>query len=201
MIGVLGLYRPGDSVLHRARPGLKLALLAGGLTASTLLAGPLAVAIGLGVVLVAGATSGLGARAVLAPLRTLVWVLVPVAAAQLWLSGWRAATVVCGTLAVAALAAHLVTLTTRTADLLDALVTLLGPLRRVGVRPERVALLLALVVRTVPVLARLAGEVHQARMARGAQRSARALAVPMVIRTVRHADRLGEALVARGADD
>jgi biotin transport system permease protein len=29
----------------------------------------------------------------------------------------------------------------------------------------------------------------------------RALAVPLVIRTVRHADRLGEALAARGVDD
>ena len=61
--------------------------------------------------------------------------------------------------------------------------------------------MLALAVRSVPVLARLAGEVGQARRARGAERSVRALAVPLVLRTVRHADRLGEALAARGVDD
>jgi biotin transport system permease protein len=98
-------------------------------------------------------------------------------------------------------AAGLVTLTTTTQELLDTLTRALGPLRRVGVDPERVALLLALAVRAVPVLASLAGDVRQARMARGAERSMRAFAVPFVIRAVRHADRLGEALAARGVDD
>jgi biotin transport system permease protein len=53
----------------------------------------------------------------------------------------------------------------------------------------------------VPVLTGLAAEVRQARRARGAGRSVRAFAVPLVIRTVRYADRLGEALIARGVDD
>ncbi len=198
---MIGLYVPGDSLLHRAPAGVKLVLLAVGLSMVTLFASPATVLVGLGVVMLLAGAAGVGGRAVLAQVRPLLWVLIALGAAQVWLAGWQAAVVMCSSILMAVLAAGLVTLTTRTQDLLDAVVGGLGPLRRVGVRPERVALLLALVIRTVPVLARIAGEVREARVARGAQRSARALAVPMVIRTVRHADRLGEALVARGADD
>nr|WP_284287061.1 energy-coupling factor transporter transmembrane component T [Angustibacter aerolatus] len=58
-----------------------------------------------------------------------------------------------------------------------------------------------LTVRAVPVVAGLLDDVRDARRARGLERSPRALLVPLVVRTVRYADRLGEALVARGVDD
>lgn len=198
---MIGLYVPGDSPLHRAPAGWKLALLAVALSTVTVLASPLTVLVGLIGVGLLAAVAGVGPRTVLAQARPLLWVLVALGGVQVVLAGWRTAVVVCGSILLAVLAASLVTATTRTEDLLDAVVAGLGWLRPVGVRPERVGLLLALVIRTVPVLARIAGEVREARIARGAQRSARALAVPMVIRTVRHADRLGEALVARGVDD
>ena len=75
------------------------------------------------------------------------------------------------------------------------------PLRRVGVEPERVGLLLALGIRSVPVVVGLAQEVREAQLARGLATSPTAFAVPLVVRSLRHADRLGEALVARGVDD
>ena len=93
------------------------------------------------------------------------------------------------------------TLTTRVLDLLDVVERAASPLRLVGVRPDRVALLLALTLRAVPVLAATLDDVRDARRARGLERSPRALLVPLVVRTLRHADRLGEALVARGVDD
>ena len=151
--------------------------------------------------LVVAAVAGVGPRHLVAQVRPLLWVLVPVAALQLWLTGPAQTLVVVGGLGVAVAAAGLVTLTTRTEALLDALVTALRPLRRVGIDPERVGLVLALAVRSVPVLAGIAGEVQEARAARGAQRSVRAFAVPFLIRSLRHADRLGEALEARGVDD
>jgi biotin transport system permease protein len=198
---MIGLYLHGDSPVHRAPAGLKLALLAIGLSAVTLLASPITVAVALVVVVAVAALARVGAKALVAQVRPLLWVVVALGLFQWLLSGWRAAVTVCGSILLAVLSAALVTLSTRTEDLLDAVVRGLGPLRRIGVRPERVALLLALVIRTVPVLVRIVEEVREARIARGAQRSARAFAVPVVIRTVRHADRLGEALVARGVDD
>lgn len=198
---MIGLYVPGDSLLHRAPAGVKLALLAMGLTAVTLLASPTTVAVAVVVVVALAALARVGTRAVAAQVRPLLWVLVALAPVQWLISGWRAAVTVCGSILLAVLAAALVTLTTRTEDLLDAVVRGLGPMRRIGVHPERVALLLALVIRSVPVLVRIVDEVREARIARGAQRSLRAFGVPVVIRTVRHADRLGEALIARGVDD
>jgi biotin transport system permease protein len=94
-----------------------------------------------------------------------------------------------------------VTLTTTTTDLVDTLVGGLRPLRRFGVDTERAGLLVALSIRSVPVVVGIAEEVRDAQRARGLTSSPRAYAVPLIIRSLRHADELGEALVARGADD
>jgi len=108
---------------------------------------------------------------------------------------------VVGLLLVAVAAAGLLTLTTSVTAMLDVLVRVLGPLRRVGVDPDRVALVLALAIRAVPVLLGTYHEARDARRARGMERSARALVTPLVLRTIRHADAVGEALAARGVDD
>jgi biotin transport system permease protein len=187
--------------LHRAPAGLKLALLAGGLLLLAVARSPVAVAVALAVVVTGAACGRLRPGALARQVRPVLPILLAVALVQVWLTGPRAAVVGTGSVLVGVAAAGLVTLTTRTTALLEALVALLRPLRRLGVDADRVALVLALAVRSVPVLAELAGQVRQARSARGADRSMRALAVPLVIRTVRHADRLGEALAARGVDD
>ena len=77
----------------------------------------------------------------------------------------------------------------------------LSPLRRVGVDPFRLSLLLSLTIRSVPVIADLAARVREAQRARGVEWSMRAFAVPLVVGALRHADALGEALSARGLDD
>jgi biotin transport system permease protein len=187
--------------MHRAPAGGKLVVLGALLLAVTVWrgwwsTGPAAVALAACTV-----ASGVGVRAVWLQVRPVLWFVALLIPVQLWLSGVQAAALSAAGLLLGVAAAGLVTLTTTTQELLDTLTRALGPLRRVGVDPERVALLLALAVRAVPVLASLAGDVRQARMARGAERSMRAFAVPFVIRAVRHADRLGEALAARGVDD
>ena len=198
---LVGSYVPGSSPLHRAPAGAKLAVLAAGLLTLAVLRSPAAVGAGAAVVVAAAVLAGVPARALAAQVAPVVPALVLVAAVQVWLAGPRAALVATGSLLVAVAAAGTVTLTTRTQELIDALVRGLGPLRRVGVEPERVALVLALAVRSVAVLAEIARQVREARAARGAERSLRAFAVPFVLRSLRHADRLGEALAARGVDD
>ena len=106
-----------------------------------------------------------------------------------------------GTLVVAVLGAALISLTTRVTDLLDVIARLLEPARALGVDPERVALLFALTIRAVPVIAGTLHEARDARRARGLEHSTRALVTPVVVRTIRHADRVGDALAARGIDD
>ena len=197
----LGLYRPGSSPLHRLAAGAKLlAMLAAG-AGSVLLDRAWQVGAALAVVLLLYRVAGLTVRTALRQVRPLVWVVGFVAVFHLVVSGWERAVVFVGVITSLVLLAALVTLTTRTTDMVDAIVRGLGPLRRLGVQPERVGLLIALGIRSVPVVVALAEEVRDAQRARGLTASPRAFAVPLIVRSLRHADALGDALVARGADD
>lgn len=198
---MIGLYRAGASPLHRASAGRKLLVLLAATTALVAVRSPLAVAVAALLVLAAIALGRIPAKAAWQQLRPLRWFVVLLAPFQWWSGGWRSVVVVTGTLMVSVLGAAVVTLTTRVSAMLDVLERAARPLRRLGVDPERVALVLALTIRAVPVLAATFDEVRDARRARSLDRSPRALLVPFVVRTVRHADQLGEALVARGVDD
>ena len=97
--------------------------------------------------------------------------------------------------------AALVTLTTRVTAMLDVCQRLLRPLRRIGVDPDRIGLVLALTIRCIPLMVDIVHAVSEARKARGAGFSIRAIAAPAVVRALRSADAMGDALIARGVDD
>ena len=197
----LGLYVPGTSPLHRARAGSKLLLLLLVGAGSVFLDHAWQVAAALVAVLAGYLVAGLSLGTALRQARPLAWVLGFLALFHLLVSGWARATEIVGVIAMLVLLAGLVTLTTRTSAMVDAIVHAAGPLRVVRVDPERLGLLLALAIRSVPVVAGLAGEVRDAQRARGLSASPRAFAVPLIVRSLRHADALGDALVARGVDD
>jgi biotin transport system permease protein len=200
-VSTIGLYLPGASVLHRAPAGAKLVALVLAGAASVFLDEVWQLVVALGVVTVGYGVAGIPLRTAVAQLRPLVWVAGVAAVFHVLVNGWERAVVVLGVIALLVLLAALVTLTTRTTDLVDALVAACRPLRRVGVDPERVGLLLALGIRCVPVVVGLAEQVREAQRARGLGASPRAFVVPLIVRSLRHADALGEALVARGVED
>jgi biotin transport system permease protein len=196
-----GVYRPGDSVLHRAPAGTKLVGLAVASGAVLTLATPVAVGVVVLVVAALYLLAGVGWRAAWEQVRPLRLV-VPVLLAVQWLTVGPVPALVLTTRLVALVAlAGLVLLTTRTAAVLAAIERGLRPLRRVGVDVGRVALVLALAVRCVPVVAALAQRVRDACRARGREHDVRAYAVPLVVGALRQADALGDALRARGLDD
>lgn len=197
----LGVYRPGSSVLHRMPAGGKLLgmVLAG--VASVFLTSAWQVGVAILAVLATFRAARISLPTALRQVRPLLWILGFVAIFHVILNGWERAIVVVGTIVTLVLLASLVTLTTRTTELADVLVRICGPLRIVGVDPERIGLLLSLGIRSVPVVVALAEQVRDAQRARGLTASPRAFAVPLIVRSLRHADALGEALVARGVDD
>lgn len=197
----LGLYLAGTSPVHRLPAGVKLLLLLLAGASSVFLDEPWQVAVALGVVLLCYGVARVSPRVAFAQVRPLLWILGAAAVVHVAVSGWERAVVVLGVIVALVLAAGLITLTTRTTDLVDAIVRVCRPLRALGVAPERVGLVLALGIRCVPVVVGLAQEVRDAQKARGLGASPRAFAVPLIVRSLRHADALGEALVARGADD
>ena len=194
-------YRVGTSPLHRSAAGPKLLCL---LVFSTVLVAFQSLLLVLvGLVLVAGlyAIAGFGVRTLVEQMWPLRWFVLFLLPFQWWTAGWQTAVAVVGTLVVAVVGAALMSLTTRVIDLLDVITRLLEPARAIGVDPDRVALLLALTIRAVPVIAATLHEARDARRARGLEHSTRALVTPVVVRTIRHADRVGDALAARGIDD
>ncbi|MEU6190862.1 energy-coupling factor transporter transmembrane protein EcfT [Nocardia sp. NPDC047038] len=199
---MIGLYRPGDSPLHRIPAGVKLVLLLASIVATTVFVRTPPQVLAAGAV-VAGlfALAGIPWRVAVAQLRPLVWMLLIIAVFQVLITSPARAAVVCGLLVVSVALAALFTLTTRVSDLLDAVTRWLGPLRRVGVDPERIGLLLALAIRCVPLLAGIVHDVAEARRARGLEWSMTALVTPVLVRALRTADAMGDALAARGVDD
>lgn len=198
----LGLYHPATSPLHRIPAGPKLAVTAVAIVALTLwIDRPWQVLPVAAVLAGLYASARIPVRRAFVQLRPLLWMLAFIAVFQVVLAGWERAVVVCGSLLLAVMLAALVTLTTRVTDMLDAIIAGLGPLRRFGVNPERVGLVLVMTVRSIPLLGELVTQVSDARKARGLGFSLRALVVPVVVGALRSADALGEALSARGVDD
>ncbi len=201
---MIGLYHPGSSWVHRAPAGLKLLLLAAAVLLTVRIHTPGQVGLALLGLAAVTALATLPAAVLLAQFRPLLWV-IPVIAAFQWLfTGWERATASVGILLVNVGLAAVVTLTTRVSAMLDLCRSVLRPLRRFGVDPDRVGLMLALTIRCVPLVAGIVGDVLDARKARGVtglRNSAIALAAPAVVRALRTADNLGDALRARGVDD
>lgn len=195
---MIQLYRAGNSILHRCPAGSKLAAL-------------VAAALGLSVIPQSGWSIGVALLAVCAlyavarlPLMVLVAELrrvsglVVVLGAALWIfSGPEAAWVSTARVVCLILLAALLTLTTRMGDLLEVLRRMLAPLRRAGVDTEAVAMTLSLTIAMIPVVQGFAAQVRDAQRARGARLGIRWI-VPLMVRTLRHADDVGDALAARG---
>lgn len=198
---MIGLYLAGTSPLHRLPAGWKLVGLVVAAVVVLRLGSLRAVGLAAAVVLLLAALARVPWREGLRQLRPIGWLAVPLFALQWLTAGPVRAGVVVGQLVVLVALAALVTLTTRVTAMLDAFEYVLRPLRRLGADPERVGLVLALAVRCVPLVAQTYQEARDARRARGLEHSPVALAVPLVIRLLKRADAMGEALAARGVDD
>lgn len=196
----LGLFVPGDSLIHRVPAWVKLLTLIAIGVCSILLSSVATVIIALALSFVLYAVAGFGPGTALRQVRPLMWFLVFIVIVQAWTRGWQSAVVVAGVICLLVMIAALVTLTTRTSELADAVVAACRPLRPFGVDPDRVGLLIALGIRAVPIVSGFAREVRDAQRARGLGASPRAFAAPLLVRALRHADAMGDALIARGVE-
>lgn len=198
---LLGLHSPGDTLLHRTRPSIKLIALFVLGTALVVVRDPWLSVGAIVVVLGLLTWAGISWTSLWRSLRMLLLMLAMLAGYHVWQNGASHAIAVVGGLAAVILAATLVTMTTPVDDMLDSITTGLGPFRRFGVDPERVALTFSLLLRAIPETMELAQETRDAARARGLDRNLRALLTPMLLRLVGRAKSTGEALHARGISD
>lgn len=197
---MISLYRPGRSPLHRTPAWAKLL----GLTA-LVLAISLHPHTGVSLAITGAGVVGLYALALLPPAEVLrqlwlaKWIVVLMVVTQLlFLTPWDALANTVRVVSIVLLAA-LLTLTTRSEELLETLEAALSPLARLGVDPRRVGLTLSLAISMLPVVAGMAARIRDAQRARGVRLGVRAV-VPLLVLALRHADDVADALSARGAD-
>lgn len=199
-MNLVGVYRAGDSWVHRLPAGAKVLALVVITIAALLISSPRIALALLAASLLALLSTGVRLRTLAKPLRFVGIAAVVLAGIMWWQQGPGPATVTVGRLLSLVLLAWTVSLTTRVSEMLRTLRRGLRPLRHLGVKPDVIGLTIALAVRSVPLLLATVDTAQQARRARGRGWSITALGVPVVVRSARVAEELGDALIARGYD-
>ena len=195
---LLANYVPGDSLLHRCPLGLKFLLVfACGLASFVIvdwrISAAMLVVLG-GLFLLTGA----GVKRLWRAVRPLAAVLLVIGVFQWWQLGAPTAARIVLNILVCIVAASLLTATTPVQRLLDGVVRAAGPFRRWGADPERFALTIGIMLRSIPYIAGTFSDVRDSARARGLERNPRALVLPVFITSVAFARQTGEALAARG---
>lgn len=198
---LLGIYRPGNTFLHRLSAGQKLLLLFTFGVVVVVVRGP-ASAIGFLVfTLVLVAWSGMRIDVLLRTLRGLLLIAGLLFAYHVWRTGWDRGIEAVADLTTLILASTILTTTTPIDEMLDTITASMRPFQRFGANPERIALTFALLIRAIPETLEIASETRDAAKARGLERNPRVYMTPLAIRVVANARDTGDALAARGIGD
>ncbi|WP_182526134.1 energy-coupling factor transporter transmembrane component T family protein [Nocardioides dongkuii] len=198
---LVGVHQPGDTPLHRARVGVKLALLAAYCLCVVVVRSVEWSWVFLATALALPLVGRVRLRTLVRATRVVLYFAVFAAALQWWWYGRDKAVETLVDLISLSLAAIVLSATTPVNAMLDALVRAMRPLRRFGVDPDRVALTFGLAIQALPGTVALALETRDAARARGLGRHPRALLTPFVVRVVARAHETGDALQARGIGD
>lgn len=186
--------------LHRVPAGIKLAGLAV-LSALLLPVGDWRILAGaLATIAVVYAGFGRAGVARLVMLRPLLPLLAVIGGLQSITGDWNAGIVIVMRLVTMLLLADLVSMTTTMSALMDVLAPAFRVLRPLGVNPRKMALAVALVLRFVPVLMTRWRAREEAWKARTHRRIPPRLVAAFVADSLQLADRVAEALDARGFD-
>ena len=195
---MIPIHVDGSSLVHRMPTGAKLAAMLVTVTLISLTPnGPLLAAWGI-VVIVAYALAGLLRSQLLRQIHLMRWVIAITVAGQLLFVGEAAAVLNTLRIVILILVAALVSLTTRVSEMLETVERLVGRFRRFGADPEAVGTVLMVAITSIPVIASHAGRVREAYQARRAGTNIVAMTSTMLVLAIKHADELGDALVARG---
>jgi biotin transport system permease protein len=196
---MLTLTSPIETPFHHIPAGVKLATLCA--FTLWLFAAPGLLPLGLSLAaVVAGYATG-GVLFATTGLRML-WPLWPfIAVVGLWhgITGaaWDGAGIILR-MVTAVAAANLLTMTTRLDAMMHVITTLARPLARLGLPPPRLALAIALVIRFIPVLSQNAARISEAWRARSPRKPRWRTLPALTLSAIDDADRVAEALRARG---
>ncbi|MFP3920504.1 MAG: energy-coupling factor transporter transmembrane component T family protein [Dichotomicrobium sp.] len=198
---MMALYVHRNSLLHRLSPGVKLAGLALAGAAVFVLPGFVWQAAVLAVVILLYRLARLPLAETARALKPVIVLIAAIGLFQLFAAGPLAAAVIAARIITLVLLAALVTLTTPFTAMIDTFARAAALLRPLGVNPHKVGLAAALAVRFIPVLLSDYREIQDARRGRGARSPGLFAAGPLLIKTLRMAGTLADAVEARGFEN
>lgn len=198
----LAVYVDKDTPIHRMRASWKLLfiilfILTTSIVATSPMRGVIACLLGASLYFVAR----IPAKIALSQLWPPLIILVPLAAFQWWSKDLDYAVAMFLSIFASILVAFLLTLTSTIDEIMESVESSLAPLERFGFPVDTVTLAMSLTIRLIPLMFATVGEVLDARKARGAGFSIAAFGTPVLIRSIRRARSIGEALQARGVGD
>ncbi len=195
------LYIPGQSWLHRTPAGHKLlGLMVFG--AGLMFVHNLSIlTIALLAVTALIYLSGLSFRKLWNDCRAMVWMVLVLGIYSAWIQSPEAAFEMLLRLTCLILAALVVSMTTPITEMMGTVEYVLKPLVHVGwVDAHKVSLALGLTLRLIPELSVQWNEIREAQAARGLKPGVMTMLFPMLVRTLRRAQELSEAIDARSAN-
>lgn len=196
---MLTLTSPVDTWAHRVPAAVKLLTLCGFTVLLFGLKSPVLLAVALiGVTGIVASGGRIFARASLHLLRPLWFFIVVVALWHGWIGDVPGGLAVILRMITAVAAANFVTMTTRLSDMISVLERLCRPLARFGLPAKTLALAVALVIRFIPVMLQRMVQIRESWRARSPRRPGWRVMVPATLAALDDADRVAEALRARG---
>ncbi|TDQ62026.1 biotin transport system permease protein [Maritalea mobilis] len=195
---LISFYKPGNSLVHRTPAGWKIVLLFVFCTALFLVQNWWFLGVAIALVLTSYLLAKLPLSLTWQAVRPALWVLVLIFLVQLWLNDWQFGLYVVLRFAIMIVAATLLTLTSKTSEMIEGIERSVGKLFGADIA-EKVGLAFSLSLRFIPMVRETYQEVREAQKARGLGRNWRALITPTMIRTLKSADDIAQAIDARSA--
>ncbi len=221
---VIGMYFPGDSIVHQLDPRAKLGFVFAFMFMVFFTDHLMACAIFFAFVLIAIHMAKVPYRLFFTTLKPIIFIILLSSLLHLWMTkggeiilslpgltiyeeGIRQAGVISSRLLLLVAIASLLTLTTSPIDLTDGIEYILSPLKRIGVPAHELALMMSIALRFIPTLWEETEKIRKAQMTRGIDfeegniirrlRNHLPILIPLFISAFRRAEDLALAMEAR----
>ncbi|EJF75381.1 energy-coupling factor transporter transmembrane protein EcfT [Bartonella alsatica] len=197
---MISLYLPQDTFVHKLRPGVKLLFLTVCATILFMVSSIPILLIFLLFVALLYRVAKIPFSNVLKQLKAMSLFLILIFVFQIIFKNWLTGFEIILRFTSLVFFASLVSLTTKVSDMVSTIETWLQPFRHVGINSSKFSMVLSMAIRFIPVVGKKLNEVNEAQRARGLDTNIFALAMPLIIRTIRMASEVAEALDARSYD-
>ncbi|EJF86909.1 hypothetical protein MCY_00559 [Bartonella rattimassiliensis 15908] len=197
---MIGLYIPKDTIIHRLSPRVKLLFLTLCGTFIIMVSSIALLGLFLLFVILFYRVAKVSFKTVIKQFQSMWLLLVLLFMFQIIFGSWLTGVEVILHLVILFSLSSLISFTTKVSDMVNAIEAWLQPFRCFGINPSKVSMVISMAIRFIPLLSEKFNEVHEAQKARGLNTNFVALTIPLIIRTIRMASDVAEALEARSYD-